>query len=65
MNDLPVLLVKVSKKLKTLTFTYGKEKGVFAIHDDELNLLEIDQWISDILFKEYEKANLRKKLLGK
>lgn len=63
--DLPKLPVKVTKKLKTLTLSLGDNDGVFDITDGEVDLIQIDQWISDVLFAEYEKANLRKRLTGK
>ena len=58
------LRAKVSKNSQRLKLTYGKNIGIFELTNGELNLIEIDIWISDILFKEYEKVQLRKKLTG-
>lgn len=65
MTDTPRLLVKVSKKLKTLTFSRGEDKISLDITDGEINIIELDMWVSDILAKETEKYHLQQRLMGK
>lgn len=63
---LPELKVEVKKKLKTLAFSKGDSSVELTIdHNGEINIIELDVWVSDLLFKEYEKDRLRKSLLGK
>lgn len=64
-QELPRLMTKITKKLKTLTLEYGGEKIILDINDDsEINILEVDQFITQILKDISEKAMLRKSLLG-
>ena len=64
MDTNPELLATVKKKLNTLTLDYKGNELKLDIVDDEVDIIKIDIWISDILFKEYEKVELRKKLCG-
>ena len=64
MGDNPQLLATVKKKLHTLTLDYNDSELKLDIQDGKIDIIKIDVWISDILFKEYEKVELRKRLSG-
>jgi hypothetical protein len=64
MEDTPRLLATVKKKLNTLTLDYNGNELELNIVDGEIDIIKIDEWISGILIKEYEKINLRKRLSG-
>ena len=63
-SDTPDLRVKVVKKLNSLSFEWATEKIVLTIEKGEINIIELDMWITDLLFNIHDKVELRKKLLG-
>lgn len=60
----PKLMVKISKRLNTLKLTYLNSVGEFDIIDGEIDLIQIDQFITEVLKLEYDKVQLRKRLGG-
>jgi hypothetical protein len=60
----PTLPVKVKKKLNTLSLTYNDNTLTLEIVDDEIDLILLDLWITDLLMDIHDKAELRKNLLG-
>lgn len=60
----PKLPVKISKKLKTLTLSYGDNALDLDIVDGEINLILLDMWITDLLMDIHDKTQLRKRLSG-
>ena len=58
------LLAKITKKLKKLTLEWKEYKLELNIVDGEIDLIELDQWLTRVFLAEHEKVQLRNKLSG-
>ena len=56
----PVTIKKTAKKLK---LSWQGIEGEFKIEGDQIDLIEIDAWISDLLFQIHESVKPKGKII--
>ena len=62
-KPLPKVMVGITKKLKKLTLTKGENVLELDIVDGEIDLIELDVWISDVLYHVSKEAPPKSKFL--
>lgn len=62
-NPLPKVMVGITKKLKKLTLTKDENTLKLDIVDEEIDLIELDVWISEVLYNVSKEAPPKSKFL--